>query len=283
MTTIAFLGTGTMGEPMARNLLASGFDVRVWNRTGGKAQPLASHGAHVVDTPADAARGADVLVTMLLDAETTVRAAEPAYKALNDDGVWLQMATIGLGGMREVARIADSGSLVDVPVLGTRKPAEQATLVALAAGAPAVRERVAPVLDAMAERTLWLGEDAAEAAGTRLKLVANNWVLAMTNAVGESIALARHLGADPQRFLEAINGTATDSAYAQLKGGAILGEDFTPAFTVSGAAKDADLIVEAGAGLRLDLAEAARQRLRRAVAAGYGGADMAAAYFASFE
>ncbi|GAB2761585.1 NAD(P)-dependent oxidoreductase [Salinifilum aidingensis] len=282
MTTIAFLGTGTMGEPMARNLLAAGFDVRAWNRTSSKAQHLAAHGAHVADTPAGAARGADVLITMLLDAGTTVRAAEPAYKALDEDGIWLQMATIGLSGMREVARIAGS-SLVDAPVLGTRKPAEQATLVALAAGDPAVRERVAPVLDAMAERTLWLGEDAAGAAGTRLKLVANNWVLALTNAVGESIALARHLGADPQRFLQAISGTATDSPYAQLKGGAILGEDFAPSFTTSGAAKDADLIAEAGEGLRLDLAEGARQRLRRAVAAGHGDEDMVAAYFASFE
>lgn len=282
-TTIAFLGTGTMGEPMARNLLSAGFQVRAWNRTASKAHPLAAAGALVMDTPAEAARGADMLITMLLDGESTVRAAGSACAELPADGVWIQMGTIGLDGMATVVRTAGDTHVADVPVLGTRLPAEQGTLTALAAAAPEIRERLAPVLDAMAERTLWLGTDPTRADGTRLKLAVNSWVLALTNAVGESIALAEHLGASPRSFLDAIRGTATDSPYAQLKGDAILNRALDPSFTTQAASKDADLIAEAGEQLRLDLAEAARQRLHRAVAAGYGDSDMAAAYFASYE
>ncbi|GAA3360610.1 NAD(P)-dependent oxidoreductase [Saccharopolyspora gregorii] len=282
MTTVAFLGTGTMGAPMARNLLAHGFAVRAWNRTRARADELAADGATVTDTPAEAADGADLLVTMLLDADATVAAGGAAAAALPAGTPWVQMATIGLEGLAKVAAVAGGTTLVDAPVLGTRAPAEQGTLTVLAAAPEEVRDRVRPVFDAVGGRTLWLGTDAARGDGTRVKLAANNWVLSLTNAVGESIALAEALGVDPHRFLEAIEGGAVDSPYAHLKGSAILDGDFTPAFTVDGARKDAGLIAEAAGELRLDVAEAVRARFTRAAAAGHGSQDMAAAYYASF-
>ncbi|MFR9731732.1 NAD(P)-dependent oxidoreductase [Saccharopolyspora sp. MS10] len=282
MTTVAFLGTGTMGAPMARNLLAHGFAVRAWNRTRARAEGLAADGATVVDTPAEAARGADVLVTMLLDAEATTEAGGQAAAEMPPGAPWLQMATIGLGGLARVAELAADLTLVDAPVLGTRAPAEQGTLTVLAAGPEHVRDRARPVFDAVGGRTLWLGEDAARGDGTRVKLAANAWVLSLTNAVGESIALAEALGVDPRLFLDAIAGGAVDSPYAHLKGEAILSGELAPAFTVDGAHKDAGLIAEAAGELRLDLAAAARARFARASRAGHGGEDMAAAYYASF-
>ncbi|TDC91633.1 NAD(P)-dependent oxidoreductase [Saccharopolyspora aridisoli] len=285
MTTVAFLGTGTMGAPMARNLAAAGFDLRVWNRTRSRAEPLGETGAVVVDSPAEAARGADVLVTMLLDAESTLSAGREAAAALNTGGVWAQMGTIGLPATEAVcAAAAEIGgvTVVDAPVLGTKVPAEKGELVVLAAGAPEVRELVGPLFDAIGSRTQWVGEDPSQAGGSRLKLVTNNWVLTLTNAVGESIALAEDLGVDPSEFLAAIEGTATDSAYAHLKGAAIISGEFPPSFTLSAAAKDAGLVAQAASdAVRLDLAEAVRARFARALTAGHADEDMAAVYYAS--
>lgn len=283
--SIAFLGTGTMGAPMARNLLAAGFEVRVWNRTRAKAEPLAADGAVVATDPTEAAAGADVLVTMLIDGAATAEAAGAAAPGLADGATWVQMGTIGLDGLADAASVArdhDVG-LVDAPVLGTRDPARRGTLTVLAAGATEIRDRVQPLFDAIGERTLWLGEDAEHGNGTRLKLAVNAWVVTLANAVGESLAIASALDVDPQSFLDAIKGSGSDSPYAHIKGAAILKNDFSPHFRLDAAAKDARLIAEAvGDKLRLDVVAAVRERFRRAAADGHGAEDMAAAYFASF-
>ena len=175
---------------------------------------------------------------------------------------------------------------LDAPVLGTRKPAEQGQLTIFAAGpdeaSQSIRERVRPVFDAVGRKTVWLDE---VGAATRLKLVTNSWVTALNVAAGESVALARALGVDPEDFLEAVAGGLTDSPYLHMKARAILDEDFTPSFSVTLAGKDARLIKEAGetAGLRMDVASAAAERFGRAAALGHGDDDMAAAYFASFD
>ena len=129
---------------------------------------------------------------------------------------------------------------------------------------------------------MWLDE---VGAATRLKLVTNSWVTALNVAAGESVALARALGVDPEAFLEAVAGGLTDSPYLHMKARAILDEDYTPSFSVTLAGKDARLIKEAGeaAGLRMDVASAAAERFGRAAALGHGDDDMAAAYFASFD
>ncbi|WP_019854172.1 NAD(P)-dependent oxidoreductase [Actinopolyspora mortivallis] len=283
MTTIAFLGTGTMGAPMARNLLEAGFDVRVWNRTAARAEPLGSAGATVAGTPEEAAGNADVLVSMLLDAEATVETGKAAVPELASEAIWVQMGTIGLSGMDRARKVAEGTPLVDAPVLGTRAPAEEGTLTVLAAAPRRIRTALRPIFDAVGRDTVWVGEDPARAEATRLKLAVNSWILSLTNAVGESMALAEHLGVDPTLFLGAIEGTATDSPYAHLKGSAILNGELAASFTVHGAGKDADLVLEAADHhLRMDLVAAARQRFARAEQAGYGNSDMAAAYYASF-
>ena len=143
-----------------------------------------------------------------------------------------------------------------------------------------------PVLDAVGARTVWTGEDGGEGSATRLKLVANSWVLAVTNAAGEVLALAKALGVDPQNFFDAIDGGPLDMGYLRAKSAMVLDGRLSPAqFAVSTAAKDARLIVEAGerGGVRLDVAAASADRFERAAAQGHGDEDMAAAYFASFD
>src|SRR5829696_402764 len=172
--TVALLGTGTMGSGMARNIAAAGLPLRVWNRTRERAEELADV-ATVAESPADAVADADVVLTMLFDADSVADTMGAARAGLEPGTVWLQQSTVGVAGTERLLRLAaELGlALVDAPVLGTKKPAEDGTLVVLASGPTEVRERVAPVLDAVGSRTLWVGK---AGAGSRLKLAANAWV-----------------------------------------------------------------------------------------------------------
>ena len=277
---VALLGTGTMGAGMARNIAAAGLDLRVWNRSRDKAEPLADV-ATVAGTVAEAVEGADVVVTMLYDDDSVADVAEQARGHLGPDTVWVQTSTVGVAGSdRLVALAADLGvTYVDAPVLGTRKPAEDGALVVLASGPDAARDAVTPVFDAIGGRTMWLGE---AGAGSRLKLAANAWVVTVLEGVADSLALTRDLGLDPALFLEAVAGGAMDAPYVQLKGKAMLSEQLDPAFALSGALKDVDLILAAaeGAGTDLGPMPGIREHLGRAVDAGHGDRDMAATWLA---
>ncbi|WP_300009770.1 NAD(P)-dependent oxidoreductase [Pseudonocardia sp.] len=281
--TVALLGTGIMGAGMGHNMLGAGLPLRVWNRTADKARGLADAGAVLAAEPAEAVAGADVVVTMLGDGQHVRSVMERAAPRAGQ--VWAQMTTAGIdqGALLDLAD-AYGVLFVDAPVVGTRQPAESGQLLVLAAGAPQARGIVQPVFDAVGRETRWLGEDPAGLAASRLKLVVNSWVLAITAATGETLALARGMAVDPQQFLDAVGGGPLDLPYLQAKAAAILAADWTPNFSVANAAKDADLIVAAarGAGVTLDVAAAAADRYRRVADAGHGDADMAAAYLASF-
>ena len=275
---VALLGTGIMGAGMARNIAAAGHKVVVWNRTTEKAQPL-SDVATVATSVAEAVEGADVVITMLYDADSVEAVMEEARGHLGADTVWVQQSTVGVAGSdRLVALAADLGvTIVDAPVLGTRKPAEDGALVVLASGPESVRERVGPVFDAIGSRTIWVGE---AGAGSRLKLSANAWVATVLEGVADSLALTRALGLDPQLFLDAIEGGAMDAPYVRLKGSMMLNDSYEPAFALAGALKDVDLILEAAdhAGLELGPLPGVRTHLARAVDAGHGDKDMAATW-----
>ncbi|MGW5099576.1 NAD(P)-dependent oxidoreductase [Streptomyces sp. NPDC004100] len=285
--TVAVLGTGIMGAAMARNLARAGLGVRAWNRTRAKAEPLAADGVRVTGTPADAVEGADVVLTMLYDGGTVLDVMREAVPALRPGTVWAQCTTAGTELTGELAAFAREHDLLfyDAPVLGTREPAEAGALTVLAAGPEEGRATLVPVFDAVGSRTVWTGEDGAEASASRLKLVANDWVLAVTAATGEVLALAQALGVDPQSFFSLIEGGPLDMGYLRAKSALVLDGRLTPAsFAVATAEKDARLILAAAerGGVRLDLAEATAERFARAGAQGHGGEDMAAAYFASF-
>lgn len=284
--SVSVLGAGIMGSSMARNLAAAGHDVRVWNRTKTKADPLAAHGVTVAGTAAEAVTGATVVLTMLYDGQSVLDAMRQAAPGLAPGALWVQSTTVGVDTVPELAVLAEQLGLgfVDAPVLGTRQPAENGQLVVLAAGRPGVRDAAAPVFDAVGSRTLWVGDDGAAGTATRLKLVANSWVLAVTHGTAEALALAKGLGVDFQQFLDIIEGGPLDMGYLRGKSAAVLSGDLEPSFAVTTAEKDARLIVEAGegAGVRLDVAAAGAERFRRAAALGHGGEDMVASYFASF-
>jgi 3-hydroxyisobutyrate dehydrogenase len=277
MPSIAVLGTGAMGAPMARNLARAGHDVRAWNRTIDKAVPLRDDGVDVRDDPAAATDGAEVVMTMLADAEAVLAVAGQVN--LHEGQIWWQASTIGIDGNERCAALAaETGAvLVDAPVLGTRQPAEEGKLVVLASGPDDALDACAPFFDAVAARTLRLGE---AGTGTRLKLAVNTWVVVVTEGTAETVALAEALGLDPNLVLEAISGGALDLPYMRMKAKLMLEREFPPSFALTLAAKDARLVVEAAErhGADLPAARAVAERMTAAAQAGHGDEDMAATY-----
>jgi 3-hydroxyisobutyrate dehydrogenase len=270
-----------MGAGMARSMLREGLEVRVWNRTRAKAEPLADDGATVAGSAAEAVTGADVVVVMLFDADSVLSVLGDAAAAA-PDAVWLQCSTVGVDGAARIAAFAGEHGLhlLDAPVLGTKAPAEQGALVVLASGDPALRERAEPVLAAIGSRTMWVGEE--QGAGSALKLACNSWVASVNTATAQAVALAQGFGLDPRLFLQAIEGGAVDTPYAHAKGGAILKGDWTPSFELDGVRKDLGLMRDAATatGTTTTLLEALLALYDAASENGHGEDDMAAVFTA---
>jgi 3-hydroxyisobutyrate dehydrogenase len=266
---------------MARNIRKAGFDVRAWNRTKEHAATLAQDGITVVDSPTEAADGADMILTILSDGDVVLEVARQVLPAAKDDAVWLQMSTIGHEATDSCIELArEAGTVfVDAPVLGTKKPAEEGKLVVFASGPEGARERVQPILDAVGQRTLWVG-DAGRA--SRLKVAVNVWIVAIVEGAAEALALAEGLGLDPKLVIEAVSGGPLDLPYLHLKGGMMLERDFPTSFKLSLAAKDARLAEQAAkdAGLDLPLVEAIAERFDAGLDE-HGDEDLAATYLLS--
>src|ERR1700733_2958732 len=176
---VAFLGIGTMGHAMATSARRAGIPTVAWNRNPDAARDLAALGVALAETPADAARRADIVVTMVTDADVVVSIArdQGMLAALASGAVWVQMSTIGVAGIERVAALVEAEradvTLVDAPVSGSKDPAEQGKLTIFASGANEVRSRLGPLFDALGQRTIWVGP---VGGGARLKLVANVWL-----------------------------------------------------------------------------------------------------------
>jgi 3-hydroxyisobutyrate dehydrogenase len=283
--SIAVLGTGTMGAPIARNLLCAGFEVRVWNRTPAKAEALAADGALLAPSPSAAAAEVDVLITMLTDGaavEEMMTGPAGALSALRPGAVWVQMSTVGVEWSDRLADLAAGYGVtsVDAPVSGSSEPAEKGQLLILASGAWALRSRLEPLFDVLGRQTLWL-ERVGD--GSRLKLALNNWLAVLVEGMAETLTLSTALGLDPHLFVHTISGGPLDSAYATNKANAMLDADFVPGFPLRHAAKDAALAADAAHnhGVELSLTAALLRRWQQAIALGHGEDDVASAITAS--
>ncbi|GAC1316356.1 MAG: NAD(P)-dependent oxidoreductase [Thermoleophilaceae bacterium] len=281
--TIAMLGLGTMGGPMARNLLTAGHDVRVWNRSEEKRVEVAD--AVACDSPAEAAAGADLCVTMLSDGfavESVMTGEQGGLAGLDGAAVWLQMSTVGVDSHERLEKLAGEHGIayVDAPVLGTRQPAEQGALIVLASGEDADLERARPVFEAVGSKTVIAG---AAGSGTRLKLVLNGWLLSLVEGLAETIAFAEAIGVDPATFLETIDGGPLGPQYAQLKGKQMIDREFPPSFSLKLARKDAGLVQRAAEReqVAVPLIDVIASQMDIAIEQGHGEQDLSATFFAS--
>ncbi|GGL05296.1 3-hydroxyisobutyrate dehydrogenase [Curtobacterium luteum] len=278
LVRVSVLGTGAMGAGVAGSLRRAGHDVTVWNRTRERAEPLADAGATVVDTPSEAVADAEVVLLTLFDTDAVVDVLEQAAGDAPEEAVWVQASTIGTAGTETVVQLAAKYdiTLVEAMMLGTKAPAEQGKLTLLAAGPADVLDGLGSVFEAIAVKTVRAGEQVGQ--GTALKLAANAWIASITAATGQSLAIARSLGLDPALFLEAIDGSASDSPYAHTKGESMIEGAFPAQFALDGLRKDIGLIAEAAraAGVSTVLLEALGRVYADASAAGHGGDDIAA-------
>ncbi len=280
---VAVLGIGIMGSAMARNLVSAGLRTTIWDRSSTATAPLADAGALVAASPAEAAREAQVVVTMLptADVVTSVIFDGGVAGALPAGAVWAQMGTIGLaetaGVSSRLGELRPDVMFVDAPVSGSKGPAEAGQLLILASGPPAAAAAVQPVFSAIGRRTVWLGE---AGQGSRMKLAVNAYMSILIEGVAEALELAGQLGVDGSKLAEAIEGGPLDAPIADAKLHKMERGDFAPEFPLEWALKDVDLAISAAGDDNLPLLAALSRQWHAAVDAGHGREDVSAARLA---
>ncbi len=283
---LALLGAGgTMGFAMARNLARAGFEVRAWNRTRERADPLAEDGATIAATPAEAAEGADVVITMLSDTDAVLAAMEGEAGALAGRRPGHRVAADEHGGPGRHRALRRAGRRPRGGLRGRPGSGHQGAGRAGQARGPGLRALTSFATGFSRSSTPWPSGRcgwARPAAGTRLKLVANSWILSVVEGTAETVALAEGLGLDPALFFEAVEGGALDLPYLRNKGAAMVARNFEPSFRLALAAKDAGLVEEAAErhGLDLPMLAAVRRRLEEGVPE-HGDKDMSATFLSS--
>ncbi|HYK81585.1 MAG TPA: NAD(P)-dependent oxidoreductase [Gemmatimonadales bacterium] len=278
----AFIGLGSMGLPIARHLLEAGHQLVVYNRTRSRADQLKRWDPVVADSPAAAARGADVLITMVADdaaLEGVMLGDAGALAALPRGAIHVSMSTVSPALSRWLAeRHATAGqTLVAAPVFGRPDAAEAQKLWIVAAGPAAALERCRPLLDAMGQGVIPVGEHPARA--NVIKIAGNFLLAAAIEALGEAFALARKHDVAPAELLDIVNGHLFRSPIYENYGKLIAAERYEPAgFKLRLGLKDTRLALEAGdeAAVPLPLASLLRDHYLAAMARGWGDLDWAA-------
>lgn len=240
---VGLIGVGLMGSAMGHRLLDQGIEVIAWDRSPERASTLEERGARRAEEPTEVVLGADVVITMLPTAPIVLDVVEPLLDDWPEGTIWLQMSSVGAAEADQLTEVAGAhaATLVDAPVSGSTHPAEEGELTILASGPDSARESVEPVFEALGSRVLWVGE---AGMGSRLKMAANHWMIAMTAALAESMHLCQSMGLDQQQFIELLDGGPLGSAYGLLKLDEMRRHDYPAGFPVRLALKDLELVRE---------------------------------------
>ena len=273
MTAVAFLGLGSMGLPMALRLVDAGHDVRLWNRTAGRDEGPAAAGGRRAATPAEAARGAEVVITMLADPsalEQVLFGPNGVSETIAPDAILIDMSTVGPTAIRAAATRLLPVAVLDAPVLGSVPHAKAGTLTILVGGEPDVVARCAGVLAAMGT----VRHVGPSGAGAMVKLANNAAGMSTMVCLGEVLALTDRAGLDPETVLDAI-GMGPLASFVDRWRDKLTGRVTSVDFRLALARKDLALALEEGesAGLRLTLADAAAARCDEAIVAGRADQD----------
>jgi 3-hydroxyisobutyrate dehydrogenase len=280
--TIAFLGIGRMGLPMATNLVRAGYPLSVWNRDRTRTSALVAAGASAAASPREAVEHADIAVTMLTDGpalESVFAGPDGIATGAAAGLVWMQMGTIGIDWTNRLARAAAEHGIrfVDAPASGSEGPARAGQLIILASGPDEVHETVQPVFDVLGSKTTWLGP---AGSGSRAKLVLNSWLVELTEATAETLTVAKAVGLDQDLVVDLLESSPLGAPYAVQKARAMLSGDFTPAFALKNALKDAKLVQDAARAGHVDLVmlDALIPRWQHATDTDHGDCDLAVVY-----
>ncbi|MFH5185829.1 NAD(P)-dependent oxidoreductase [Paenibacillus sp. TAB 01] len=286
MTNIAFIGLGTMGKPMALNLHKAGYSLVVYNRNPERAREfegLAS--VQLASSPAEAARKADIVFTMLTD-DTAV---ESVY--LGEEGILsvcretsgprprivVDCSTIYPVTSQSLAKqLASLGvDMLDAPVTGSEPQAIEGVLTFIVGGKREAYEACVPLFDAMGKKAVYMGESGA---GANAKLANNMLVAANLASLAESLMMVQRSGGDPELFLEVLAGGGGRSGMAEMKGPKILGRDFSAQFMTQLMFKDLKLAGRLAESLQVPVPMQAsvQQIFQIACNSGWGAEDMSA-------
>ncbi|MBJ6726975.1 NAD(P)-dependent oxidoreductase [Geomesophilobacter sediminis] len=282
MQEFGFIGLGVMGSAMAKNLVKAGFKVTVWNRSPEKSAELAAVGARVAANPAEVTATCGITFAMLADpaaAEAVCFGPDGALAGIGDGRGYVDMSTVDGETSAKIgaAILQKGGKFLEAPVSGSKKPAEDGTLVILAAGDRSLYDAAMPGLEKMGKKILFLG---AVGNGARMKLVVNMVMGGMMTIFCEGLALAEKGGLEKSDLLEVLDAGALANPMFKLKGGLISQGNYTVAFPLKHMQKDLRLAVALGdtVGQPLVAAAVANEAFKKAKALGCSDEDFSAVY-----
>jgi len=277
---IGFMGLGIMGTPMAANLQKAGYPVMVYNRSPEKAAPLVQQGAGSASSPKALTRAADIIIAMVTGPEALqdlLWGPDGAGGAFNHSKVFINMSSVSPSYTRELAReLEPTGvTFIDAPVSGTKKPAEDGTLVILAAGPQDKVKALEPVFLAMGKKVIYCG---AAGQGSMMKMFINLLLGVMMEGFAESLNFGRLGGLDLDAMLETVSSGAMNAPMFQGKAPNIRDKNYPPAFPLKHLAKDAKFVLDTAfeLGAPVPAGQVLLHLYRLGVAQGWGDEDISA-------
>jgi len=277
MKRIGFVGTGLMGQPMARRLLEGGYPLTVWNRTTQRAKPLLEAGAVWADSPETVAQAADVVMTMVTDSkasEEVICGKNGVLEGSHPGLILIDMGSIAPEVSKSIAvRAKGKGvPMLDAPVTGNPKVASEGKLGIMAGGPRETFDACLPIFEKMGIKIVYAGENGA---GTTLKLI-NNLIMGIAiEAVAEAFVLARKVGIDPQKVIEITSVGGARTGAMETRGPRMARREFSPHFSTNNMYKDLSSVMKLAeeAGVSLPAASISTEMLRAAKSQGKGDLD----------
>jgi 3-hydroxyisobutyrate dehydrogenase-like beta-hydroxyacid dehydrogenase len=286
---VGFIGLGNMGSAIARNLIKAGHNLTVYNRTRSRAEPFASLGARIAETPSEAAGDAEVLITMLADdaaLEGVVFAPGNAIQALPSGALHISMSTISVALSRRLAEAHEERKqhYVAATVFGRPDVAAAGKLWVVAGGPSEPIQRCQPLFDAIGQKTFVAGEEAH--AANVIKLAGNFLITTVIESLAEAFAFGRKSGVDPHAFLDILTNSLFPGPVYQTYGTMIASDQFEPpGFKLPLGFKDNRLLLAAAeeATVPMPMASLIHDRFLAALARGLGESDWAAIARVSYD
>lgn len=279
---VGFLGVGIMGVGMARNLLKNGFKVIVWNRTASKCNDLLKDGATLGKSPADVVKKCKITIAMLADPDVALSVVfekDGVLESIGPNKAYIDMSTVDSKTSCTISKaiIEKGGRFLEAPVSGSKKPAEDGTLIILAAGDESVYEEVLPAFEVMGKKSFFLGE---VGNGAKYKLVVNMIMGSMMNAFSEGLVLADKSGLSQQTLLDVLDLGAIANSMFKMKGSSMIKDKFDPAFPLKHQQKDMRLALALGddVSVSMPIAAASNEAFKKARSLGLGDLDFSAVY-----
>ncbi len=274
---VGLIGTGLMGKAIATRLLKSGYKVTVYNRTREKAESLKALGAAVADNPMQVAKNSDLVMTVVKDAAAVEQIAfgeKGIIHGKHDGLVLADVSTINPVSSRAIAkRLKENGiTMLDTPVMGGPRLAEQGTLVLMIGGSRETFEKYKKVFDTVGNKSFYLGDNGSAHA---MKLALNLQIAMIALALSEGITLTKSAGLNPELFLQILNSTYFKTGMSENKGPKMIQDDFEATFALQMMMKDLATINEAARAFNvtLPMASLSEQLYRAATNSNFGDLD----------